>query len=90
MGSNIFSLLIQGGAASALFSIFINEVITKDFGYTPAFFIYGGFTCVTIVLTLLLKEHYDWRTYLSESTRNIMKTFEQGPIKETEEEMITE
>ena len=89
MGSSMFSLVIQGGGCSALFSILINQVITKDYGYPSAFYIYGVFTCITILLALILREKYEWKTYLSDSTKELMKNID-GSIKELAEEMETE
>ena len=82
----MFSMVIQGGGLSALFSILVNEVITQDYGYSAAFYLYGSFTCITVVLTLILREKYDWKVYLNASTKELLKELQADPIKEEDEQ----
>jgi dipeptide/tripeptide permease len=79
-------MVIQGGGMSALFSIFVNEVITANYGYSAAFYMYGVFTCVTIVLVIVLRERYDWKNYLNVSTKQLLKVIQAEKIEEEDEE----
>ena len=82
----MFSMVIQGGGMSALFSIFVNEVVTVNYGYSAAFYMYGVFTCVTAVLVIVLRERYDWKHYLNDSTKQLLKVIQAEKIEEEDEE----
>ena len=85
MGSSMFSMVIQGGGLSALFSIFVNEVITVKYGYAASFYVYGVFTVATAVLVLLLRERYNWQHYLSDSTKQLMHVIKQEKLENEED-----
>ena len=81
----MFSLVILAGGCSSLFSIFINEVITVDYGYSTAFYVYGVFTCIAAVLIFLLREKYNWMDYLGTSIKELLSEID-VPIAETKAE----
>lgn len=86
MGSSMFSMVIQGGGLSALFSIFVNEVITVHYGYPAAFYLYGVFTFATAVLVLLLRERYDWKHYLNDSTKQLLDVIQKTKIDKEDDD----
>ena len=62
MGGTVFSIVSQGGNFIALVYIPLVQWVIKPYGFDLAFYILGAIAGIGLLLAVILKTKYTWKT----------------------------